>query len=153
MRKILVPLHLWLKLMYGLKVRGQGKRESGGLLLSKQGKSKVSKIVFYDQFDKSVSDSGIIEFKGAVFLFDYLAKENLEILADIHSHPTSNTSQSNSDMKHPIVRIKGHIAIIAPNYARDLIVLPKHCSIYEFLGELHWKKISKRESLIQIAVY
>jgi proteasome lid subunit RPN8/RPN11 len=153
MRKILVPLQLWLKLMYGLKVRGQGRRESGGLLLCKQGESKVSKIVFYDQFDKSVSDSGIIEFKGAVFLFDFLAKENLEILADIHSHPTNNTSQSYSDMQHPIVRIKGHIAIIAPNYAKDFIMFPKHCSAYEFLGELSWRKFTKKENSIQISVF
>lgn len=153
MRKILVPLQLWLKLIHGLKVRGQGKRESGGLLLCKQGERKVSKIVFYDQFDKSVSDSGIIEFKGAVLLFDYLAKENLEILADIHSHPTNNTSQSHSDMEHPIVRMKKHIAIIAPNYAKDFIVFPKHCSVYEFLGELSWNKFTKKQNPIQITVF
>ena len=153
MRKIIVPIRLWVQLIYGLKTRCQGKRESGGLLSSKRGKLKVKEIVFYDQFDKTVSDSGIIEFKGGVRLYEYLANKNMEIMADIHTHPTSNTSQSTSDKSHPIIRIKGHIAIIAPNFAKNIFLLPKDCSIYEYQGELTWKKCEKTNSPIHLNLF
>lgn len=140
MRTISISIGLWFKLMKGLRRRGEGIRESGGFLLCNPGKNKVVKIVFYDQFDKSVSESGIIQFKGAATFFEYLAEEKLEVLADIHTHPTQNTRQSDSDMKHPMVRIKGHIAIIAPNYAKDLFISPKQCSVYEYMGNFDWEK-------------
>lgn len=135
-----ISIRLWIKLIKGLRKRGEGRRESGGFLLVKSGNSKVVKVVFYDQFDKTVSKSGIIEFKGAVPFFEFLAKEQLEVLADIHTHPTRNTKQSDSDQKHPMIRIKGHIAIIAPNYANNLFIFPKDCSIYEYMGNFDWIK-------------
>lgn len=140
MRIISISIGLWFKLMKGLRRRGAGIRESGGFLLCNPGKSKVVKIVFYDQFDKSVSESGIIQFKGAATFFEYLAKEKLEVLADIHTHPTFNTRQSDSDRKHPMIRLKGHTAIIAPNFAKDLFIFPNQCSVYEYMGNFDWKK-------------
>lgn len=138
--KIILPRWLWFKLMFGLRTRGQRIRESGAFLLAKRGKYRVSKIAFYDQFDKSVSDSGIIQFKGAVELYEYLAETELRVLADIHTHPTRNTQQSESDKTHPMIKITGHIAIIAPNFAANPFLLPEDCSIYEYLGSFQWKK-------------
>lgn len=150
MQIISISIGLWFKLMKGLRRRGAGVRESGGFLLCNPGKRKVVKIVFYDQFDKSVSESGIIQFKGAAAFFEYLAKEKLEVLADIHTHPTQNTRQSDSDMKHPMVRLKGHIAIIAPSYAKDIFIVPKDCSVYEYLGNFDWKKFGVSEFPIHL---
>lgn len=150
MQAISISIGLWFTLISGLKRRCNGDRESGGFLLGKTGKRRVSKIVFYDQFDKTVSESGIIQFKGASLLFEYLAQEKLEVLADIHTHPTYDTRQSNSDKKHPMVRIKGHIAIIAPNYAQNLFIMPKQCSIYEYLGNFDWKKLNNSKSTIHL---
>jgi proteasome lid subunit RPN8/RPN11 len=152
MRKILIPISLWFKLMKGLKKRGRGIKESGGFLLGKPGNEVASKIVFYDQFDETVSDSGIIQFKGAKTFYEYLAKEGLEVLADIHTHPTHNTSQSDSDKKHPMIRIKGHIAIIGPNYAKGIVILPIHCSVYEYLGGYNWEKFSKSNFPIHLTL-
>lgn len=135
-----ISVFLWFQLVAGLRKRGKGRSESGGYLLGKPGKSKVVKVVFYDQFDKTVSDSGIIQFKGAAAFFEYLANQKLEVLADIHSHPTTNTQQSDSDKRHPMIRLKGHIAIIAPNYARNPFILPKDCSVYKYLGNFDWEK-------------
>ena len=140
MQSISISIGLWLKLIIGLRRRGAGIRESGGFLLCNPGKSKVIKIVFYDQFDKSVSESGIIKFKGGAVFFEYLAKEKLEVLADIHTHPTQNTGQSESDKKNPMIRTIGHIAMIAPNYAKNFLLSPNQCSIYEYLGHFDWKK-------------
>jgi proteasome lid subunit RPN8/RPN11 len=153
MKKISIPIKLWLKLIYGLRKRGRGEIESGGFLLSNLNSCKVSKIVFYDQFDESVSDSGIIQFKGAVKFYEFLAKEGLEVLADIHTHPTNNTNQSDSDRKHPMIKVKGHIAIIAPNFAKNLFTLPRECSIYEYLGGYNWKSIKQSNILIQLKLF
>ena len=150
MHTISISIGLWFQLINGLRRRCKGERESGGFLLAKSGKSKVTKIVFYDQFDKTVSDSGIIQFKGASIFFEYLAKEKFEVLADIHTHPTNDTRQSNSDMKHPMIRIKGHIAIIAPNYVKNLFILPKQCSMYEYIGNFNWKKFDDSRTPINL---
>ena len=150
MQEISISIGWWYKLITGLRKRGDGKRESGGLLLGKYGKSKVERIVFYDQFNATVSDSGIIQFRGAVALFEYLEKEKLVVLADIHTHPTNDTRQSNSDKKHPIIRTKGHIAIIAPKYASDLFIFPKHCSVYEYLGNFEWNTFADSKKPIKL---
>ena len=150
MQEISISIGWWYKLITGLRKRGGGKRESGGLLLGKYGKFKVHRIVFYDQFDATVSDSGIIQFRGAVALFQYLEKEKLVVLADIHTHPTNDTRQSNLDKNHPIIRSKGHIAIIAPKYASDLLIFPKHCSVYEYLGKFEWNTFSDSKNPIKL---
>lgn len=113
----------------------------------------MNRIVFHDQFDKSVSDSGYIQFKGAVPFYEYLAKHNLRVLADIHTHPTHNTSQSESDRTHPMIKIKDHIAIIAPCFANNPFILPKHCSVYKYLGNFKWKKYKDSELPFNINVF
>ena len=103
------------------------------------------KIAFYDTFDPSVSDSGIIQFKGAVKFYEYLTDNNLEVLADIHTHPGNDTRQSQSDQTYPMIRLKGHIAIIAPNFCNSVFIKPTDCSVYKYLGEFMWHKFSKNE--------
>ncbi len=153
MDKFSISVFLWFKLIVGLRKRGEGTSESGGFLLGKPGKRKVVKIVFYDQFDETVSDSGIIQFKGAAAFFEYLANEKLDVLADIHSHPTTNTQQSDSDKRHPMIRLKGHIAIIAPNYAKDLFIFPKNCSVYKYLGNFDWEKFEVSKVPIHLKLF
>ena len=150
MKEIEISIILWIKLIQGLKRRGKGKKESGAFLLSKPLHKKVFKIVFYDQFDKNVSDSGIIKFKGASLFYEFLALNKLEIIADIHTHPSNDTNQSSSDKNNPMVRIPGHTALIAPNYAKDLFIRPSNCSVYEYQGNFKWKKYNKNNSPITI---
>jgi hypothetical protein len=71
-------------------------------------------------------------------------------LADIHTHPTRNTQQSDSDKKHPMIRTRGHIAMIAPNYAKNFFLSPKQCSIYEYLGHFDWRKFEISEIPIHL---
>jgi proteasome lid subunit RPN8/RPN11 len=153
MNLITISLRNWLKLFCGLKKRSKGIRESGAFLLSKRNSRRVCKVVFYDKFDKTVSDTGIIQFKGGVRFYNYLAQENLEVLADIHTHPGSNTSQSESDRTHPMIRIKGHIAIIAPNFAKSFFVKPSDCSVYLYLAEYKWKRYDNSTSLIKLKLF
>jgi len=142
MKDISISYFLWLQLVKGLRNRTRGFKESGAFLLIKNDSNKICKVVFYDQFDKSVSDTGIIQFKGGRDLYVYLAENNLQVFADIHTHPTNNTDQSNSDKNNPMIRIKGHIAIIAPNFANSLFLMPKDCSFYEYTGGFCWRRIS-----------
>lgn len=150
--KIILPIWLWFKLMAGLKKRSNGCRESGGFLLAKSGEKRIIKVVFYDQFDKTVADSGIIQFKGAISFYEFLAKTGMNVIADIHTHPTKNTSQSYSDQTHPMIRIKDHIAIIAPNYVVNPLIFPKHCSLYKYLGNFQWEKYNKADLPFQLTL-
>lgn len=148
MPKISISIFLWFRLIYGLKKRGKGTKESGAFLLVKPNTNAVCKIVYYDQFDITVSDSGIIQFKGANIFYEFLAKEKLEVIADIHTHPGKNTNQSYSDKTNPMVRLKGHIAIIAPNFAKNINITPYKCSVYEYLGNFNWRKFNKSNNPI-----
>lgn len=134
---------MWLRLVRGLRKRGDGVRESGAFLLSKIGESRISKIVFYDELDPGVSDSGIIRFDGSgkVKLWNLLKEWKMEVEADIHTHPPGcSTEQSHSDRTHPMVKLKGHIAIIAPDFAQNSWLMPRMCSAYQYLGSFNWKK-------------
>lgn len=143
MQKSTISVTQWSKLLRGLKKRSKGVRESGAFLLMKPGSGRIVRIVFYDQFDKSVSDSGIIQFKGGYDFYIYLEKHALEVFADIHTHPTEATNQSSSDRSHPMIRTKGHIAIIAPEYAYNVFLTPNDCSFYKYKGEYRWEKFPK----------
>ncbi|MDN5215575.1 hypothetical protein QQ020_26090 [Fulvivirgaceae bacterium BMA12] len=143
MREFKVSRWTWFHLLSGLKKRGKGVRESGAFLLAKRGKSRVSKVVFYDELDKHVSDSGIIKFNGSGYVkfWPMLKDWGMEVIADIHTHPGENTDQSHADMTHPMIRIKGHLAVIAPNYAKNRWIKPNDCSSYLYLGSFKWKKL------------
>ena len=147
-----ISYYNWFKTIQGLKKRGEGRRESGAFFLHRFGENKVCKIVFYDQFDKNVSNTGRIEFKGGNEFHKYLMDNDLSVFADIHSHPTDNTNQSESDKYNPMIRIKGHVAIIAPNFASNRFLLPKDCSIYQYQGERLWRQIMPNECLLKLSL-
>lgn len=136
-----IGLALWLKLLLGLRFRGKGVRESGAFLIGVN--KQVKDVIFYDDLDSHALDSGIIEFRGSghLKLWDILRERKMEILADIHTHPGFNTQQSYSDQTHPMVRIKGHIAFIAPNYGRFPFYKMRLCSAYLYLGDFQWQPL------------
>ena len=143
MRTLKISYARWFFLISRLRKRGEGVRESGAFLLGKIGKDRVSKVVFYDELDPNVSTSGIIRFNGSgyVKLWPLLKKWGMEVVADIHTHPGNNTSQSHADQTHPMIRLKGHIALIAPSFARYRWLKPETCSGYLYQGSFKWKKL------------
>lgn len=143
MQEVKISYRQWYRLIHGLKKRSKGVQESGAFLLTKPGSGRIDQIVFYDQFDKYVSDTGIIQFKGGYDFYIYLEKNALEVFADIHTHPTTATNQSWSDRNHPMIRTRGHIAIIAPEYANNKFLTPNDCSFYKYKGEYKWDKFTK----------
>ncbi|RYU94652.1 hypothetical protein [Emticicia agri] len=150
-----ISFYKWLYLTIGLRKRGQGIRESGAFLIGKIGSTKISKIIFYDELDPNVFKSGIIEFDGLGHgkLAEMLKDFKGEVLADIHTHPIGfSTKQSDSDKAHPMVRLKGHVAFIAPDYALNKFLMPKGCSAYLYEGSYKWRTLDNRDFPLKIVL-
>jgi len=131
---------LWLCLIRQLRRRGRGKRESGAFLLSKQGSRRITKYICYDDLDSSALDSGIIVFRGAGFvpLWDFCRREKMSVVADINTHGEKWTGQSDTDREHPMIGQKGHVSLIAPNFAEGNLLSLDGVGIYEYAGNHQW---------------
>jgi len=153
-KTIKVPALLWRRLLSQLRKRGGGSRESGAFLLGKTGSHRVSHFVCYDDLDEAALEMGIITFHacGFVRLWDICQRENLRVLADIHTHPSDWTGQSESDRRHPMVAQVGHIALILPNYAKRNRKYLRGASIYEYLGDHKWKPWPGKSGPIEITL-
>ena len=149
-----MSMFTWLKLIRGLRKRGGNRRESGAFLLGRKDNDKVTKVIYYDELEPDVSSSGIIVFSqvGHIELFSLLKELDLEVKADIHTHPGQNTQQSASDQRHPMIRLKGHIAMIAPNFAQKKFLLPRECSAYLYQGSFSWKQLMNEAFPIRLTL-
>jgi len=148
--KYAIQQNLWDTMVSELKVRGQGYRESGAFLLAKRGKNAISEFVCYDDLDPGALSNWSISFSAAGFikLWDYAATYNFQVVADIHTHPGSIVKQSFIDKRNPMVSLKGHIALILPDFA---IYNPQDfegVGIYEYQGNLKWRTCKRNERLV-----
>lgn len=136
-----IPALLWMRLLRQLRKKGGFRRESGAFLLGKTGSRKVSKFLCYDDLDPAALESGIVTVHaiGFVRLWEICQKQNLRVLADVHTHPTSWNGQSESDRTHPMVAQQGHLAMILPNYAKSNRKPLCGAAVYEYLGDHKWK--------------
>lgn len=152
--KLKIPILKWFSLLFSLKRRGQGKRESGAFLVGRKDKGKVSDFICYDDLDGRCLDNGIIEFdgKGYVSLWEYCEKNNLSVLADVHTHPGNWVGQSMSDRTNPMIAQQGHLAMIIPRYAKNLFQDLSDVGIYQYKGNHEWSNLSKQEGAIQLTI-
>lgn len=102
---------------------GQGGRESGAFLLADRGGSaqlpqRVTSVAFYDDLDPDCL-TGRIDFgaTGYSALNALCRRQDLRVVADIHTHPYASTRQSTIDAANPMVAMDGHLALIAPHLA------------------------------------
>lgn len=137
--------------MSDLKRRGKNVRESGAFLLSSHDSKTVKKYICFDDLDPTCL-TGMIEFKNAGFqkLWNQLEKEKLVVLADVHTHPSSWTGQSEYDRTNPMISMRKHIAIIVPHYAKKIFPLKKGIGVYEYMGNYTWKNLNSKS--IQITL-
>lgn len=70
------------------------------------------------------------------------AARNLEVVADIHTHP-GGYRQSDIDRENPMIAERGHIALIMPHFARRAFG-PGEIGIYELRGLKDWINHSAR---------
>lgn len=138
-----VPLHFWWRLMSQLRRRGTGVRESGAFLLGLKdgGTARVRRLAFYDDIDPGALRTGIVRLSGHAMnaVWDQCAREGVEVLADVHTHP-GGSGQSSSDREHPMVAVRGHVAVIVPNFARQTFDLAG-VGHYRYQGAKRWAEL------------
>lgn len=137
----------WQTLMQELWRRGDERRESGAFLLaSRHSPRRVQQWVMYDELDPSSRRYAYVRLEPIAFtrVFEICGRLQLEILADIHTHPFE-PHQSASDCDNPMVAIPGHIALIAPYFARAP-VSPADVSVNIYGGDGRWSSFLGREA-------
>ena len=142
---LIIPIYTWMKLVYNLKKSGKGVRESGAFLLGKRGSSKISSFILYESLDPHCLEKGYIYFLGESYipLWEYCLKNKMQVLADVHTHPTKSVFQSSYDQENPMISQKGHIAMIIPDFAKVKFKILKGIGIYKYLGNHNWEDITK----------
>lgn len=137
------PNLLWWKLFQELRRRGANIRESGAFLIGKRGPGTpvVTAVLYYDDIDRNALSTGIVRLSGHAMnaVWQFCAERDLEVLADIHTHP-GGAGQSCSDQEHPMVAVKGHIALIAPRFARSTFALAE-IGVYRYRGSKLWDNL------------
>lgn len=145
--QISCSISLWRKGLHELRKRGCGCRESGAFLLGTRYKNccQVNSFIFYDDLEPRCLDSGIVIFSGQGYgrLWEICRESNLEVIADVHTHPDV-AIQSRIDKANPMIALQGHIAIIIPNYAEELTPAEK-VGIYVYEGAHRWRDVSGRK--------
>jgi len=126
--------------MGDLHRRGGGRRESGAFLLGRvtEGAKVVSEWVSYEDLDPMSRGHAIIRLDTSAFsrLWQVCGDRNVQVVADIHTHP-GRPIQSRSDRAFPMLALSGHIALIAPHFARGT-VKPADVSFNVYAGSGQW---------------
>lgn len=131
---------VWSALMADLFSRGGGCRESGAFLLrdTKEVVRVVQTWLPYDELDPNSLNWTHVRLDSGAFsrLWSICSERNLEVIADIHTHPWG-AHQSLSDRTHPMISLAGHIALIVPWFARGK-VRPQDVSFNVYQGNGKW---------------
>ena len=117
---IVINQDTWLEMISELGRRGSdGQRESGAFLLAQRdaGDRLVKKVLYYDDLDPD-SLQGNILFQSAGYstLWGICERDALQVIADVHTHPSGFVAQSATDRNNPMIARFGHIALIVPHY-------------------------------------
>jgi hypothetical protein len=154
-----VPVLFWNRLIKDLRVRGQGRRESGAFLLGNRGatKSTLSHYICYDDLDPHALDSGIVVIERQAFskLWSECKRLNLQVLADVHTHGNDYPMQSYSDRTNPMISQAGHIAFILPLFAGTWGWNFEKVAIYEYRGSNEWTDLrgKRRKSRVRFSLF
>jgi proteasome lid subunit RPN8/RPN11 len=130
---------LWPALMKDLWKRSAERREAGAFLVaSRQSPDVVSRWIAYDELDADSLRHTYVQLEPRAFsrLWELCNTFDLRVIADIHTHPHA-PAQSESDREHPMIAIPGHVALIAPRFARGVIT-PAHVSFNVYRGAGQW---------------
>lgn len=138
-----IPIWLWASVIFDLRRRGGGVRESGAFLLGRDDTdpARITSYVCYDEVDPDAYQRGAIAFhaNGCAALWTHCRKKQVQLLLDVHTHPGPDVRQSAIDERHPMLPIVGHTALIVPNFARTRWWSLKAVGVYEYLGGFKWR--------------
>lgn len=155
--KLIIPRRRWLGLLAELHRRGRNRHESGAFLLgSIDGRRRqVEDVVFYDELDRHAYASGVCILEADSFetLWGHCRTTGLSVVADIHTHPGA-AGQSRSDRENPMVARAGHLALIAPGFARGAI-WRHQLGVYRYTGAHQWTDFSgwKARSILKTGTW
>ena len=133
---------LWEDLLAELSERGAGERESGAFLFGLAPVNglprRVVDVVYFDDLDP-MSLTGGISFSSTAYgkLWDECAARDLEVVADVHTHPGRWVRQSEIDRAHPMLARSHHVALIVPDFAQR-VVAACEVGVHEYLGDGRW---------------
>lgn len=156
---VTVPLLLWRRVLLELRARGQGRRESGAFLLGNRhaNSGRVTRFVCYDDLDPCAYQSGAITFHAAGYaaLWAFCRQSNLQVLADVHTHPGTWVQQSGTDQRNPMVPVVGHTAVIVPIFGAAPWWTMKAAGVYQYLGDFTWRSssISDRPQRFRLSLW
>jgi proteasome lid subunit RPN8/RPN11 len=140
---IKIPVWRWAMIIFDLRRRGGGVRESGAFLLGNEDRdpARVTSYICYDEVDPDAYQSGAIAFhaSGCAALWRHCKEKQLDLLVDVHTHPGPDVGQSSIDERHPMIPVVGHTAMIVPNFARTAWWSLKLVGVYEYLGGFKWR--------------
>ncbi len=139
---IKIPVWLWASMIFDLRRRGGGLRESGAFLLGRDDgdPARVSNYICYDDVDPDAYQQGVIAFHadGCAALWRHCRAKQVQLLIDVHTHPGPDVRQSSIDERHPMLPVVGHTAMIVPNFARTGWWSLNAIGVYEYLGGFQW---------------
>lgn len=142
-----IPRSLWRRLVNDLADRGEGVRESGAFLLGSKtssGTREAKDYLLYDDLEPGCLDAGFVKMTSVGFraLGREASARSLEVVADIHTHP-EHAFFSGTDRDHPMVPVKGHLALVVPDYALKGTD-PERCAMFRFLGGNDWEDLETK---------
>lgn len=99
-------------------------------------------------------DTGIIVFHGEGFvpLWEFCRARKMRVLADVHTHATDWTGQSDSDRTHPMIAQSGHFSFIVPSLAKRRFQSLAGVGIYEYRGDHCWKTWSPKSGKVSLTL-
>lgn len=138
---------LWRAGLTELGRRGDSQHESGAFLLGHLHATRrtIERFVYYDDLNPGCLDTGVVVFDGAGYgpLWALCRQTGMSVVADIHTHGASRARQSTLDRDNPMVAKSGHIALIVPDFAQQ-VVGAQALGVYEYLGGHRWQDHSGR---------
>ncbi len=158
-RVLCIPVLVWIRLVFDLRRRGAGRRESGAFLLGVRGRSRdtVKAFASYDDLDPHALDSGIVVMDGSAYaaLWKQCRERCLDVLADVHTHAGPGPRQSEADRTNPMISEPGHVALILPRFAGTWGWKFHDVAIYEYAGNYRWHDWSgaRRRDRVRFCVW
>lgn len=156
---IKIPMLVWARVLADLRRRGGGKGESGAFLLGHQrgARGRVTEYICYDDLDPDAYQFGGIAFHaaGCAALWKLCRERRLQVLADVHTHPTADVRQSGIDQRHPMVPVADHTAMIVPKFGATAWWSLKRVGVYQYLGNFQWRSqdANKRPRRVQLSLW